>query len=75
VKSLAIFGSFAREEETANSDIDILVEFEGMATFDGFMDTKFYLEDLLSVRVDLVVPQALKPRLRENIMKDLIYVS
>lgn len=75
VKSLAIFGSFARGEETANSDIDILVEFEGAATFDGFMDTKFYLEDLLSTKVDLVVPQALKPRLKENIMKDLIYVS
>ncbi|MBL8090864.1 MAG: nucleotidyltransferase family protein [Anaerolineales bacterium] len=75
VKSLAIFGSFARGEENATSDIDILVEFEGKATFDGYMDTKFYLEDLLSTKVDLVVPQALKPRLKQNIMKDLIYVT
>lgn len=75
VKSLAIFGSYARGEENANSDIDILVEFEGKVTFNGFMDTKFYLEDLLSTKVDLALPQTLKPRLKEHIMKDLIYVS
>lgn len=44
VKSLSIFGSVARGEERPDSDIDILVEFKGRATFDRYMDTKFYLE-------------------------------
>jgi predicted nucleotidyltransferase len=43
VKSLAVFGSVARGEAGPDSDVDILVEFEGRATFDGFMDTKYYL--------------------------------
>ncbi len=75
VKSLSIFGSVARGEERPDSDVDILVEFEGRATFDRFMDTKFYLEELLSCKVDLVTPQAIKPRLKPYIMQDLIHVA
>lgn len=75
VKSLAVFGSVARGEARKNSDVDILVEFEGAVTFDKFMDTKFYLEDLLGRRVDLVVPKAIKPRLKNRIARDLIYVT
>ena len=75
VKRLAIFGSVARGEARRNSDVDILVEFDGAVTFDRFMDTKFYLEDLLKRKVDLVLPSALKPRLKARIAKDLIYVS
>src|ERR1043165_3286992 len=63
VKSLSIFGSFARGEERPDSDIDILVEFQGCATFDRYMDTKFYLEELLGRKVDLVTPKAIKPRM------------
>jgi predicted nucleotidyltransferase len=75
VKSMAVFGSVARGEARIDSDVDILVEFEGALTFDRFMDTKFYLEDLLGRHVDLVVPQALKPRLKAQITEDLIYVT
>ena len=50
VKSLALFGSIARNEATSTSDVDILVEFEGRATFDRFMDIKYYLEEILAVR-------------------------
>jgi predicted nucleotidyltransferase len=49
------------------SDLDVLVDFEGPATFDGFMGLKFFLEDTLEVKVDLVTRAALKPRLRERI--------
>jgi hypothetical protein len=42
VKSLALFGSVARDEATAKSDIDLLVEFEGKVTFDCYMDLKFF---------------------------------
>ena len=75
VKSLAVFGSVARGEARKDSDVDILVEFDGAVTFDRFMDTKFYLEELLGRRVDLVVPNALKPRLKNRIAQDLIYVA
>jgi hypothetical protein len=75
VKSLSVFGSFARDEAQPDSDVDILVEFEGPVTFDKYMDAKFFLEDLLACKVDLAIPQTLKPRLRQNIMRDLIHVA
>jgi predicted nucleotidyltransferase len=75
VKSLSLFGSVARGEERADSDVDILVEFEGKVTFDRYMDTKFYLEDLLGCKVDLVTPKAIKPRMKPLIMQDLVRVA
>ena len=67
VRELAVFGSVARGEASARSDLDVLVDFEGPATFDGFMGLKFFLEDTLGVKVDLVTRGALKPRLRERV--------
>jgi predicted nucleotidyltransferase len=55
--------------------VDILVEFNGRATFDRYMDTKFYLEELLGRKVDLVTPKAIKPRMKPYIMQDLIHVA
>ncbi len=75
VKSLALFGSVAREESRADSDIDLLVEFDGKATFDGYINLKLYLEDLLKRRVDLVTRRALKPRLRSRIEEEALYVA
>jgi predicted nucleotidyltransferase len=75
VKSLSLFGSVARGEERKNSDVDILVEFKGRATFDRYMDTKFYLEELLGCKVDLVTPKAIKPRMKPYIMQDLVHVA
>lgn len=75
VKSLSIFGSVARGEDQPGSDVDILVEFEGRATFDRYIDTKFYLEELLGRKVDLVTPKAIKPRMKPYIMQDLIHVA
>ena len=75
VKSVSIFGSVARGEDQPGSDVDILVEFRGRATFDRYMDTKFYLEELLGRKVDLVTPKAIKPRMKPYIMQDLIHVA
>ncbi len=72
LKQLALFGSAARDELSANSDIDILVEFAGQPTFDGYMDLKFLLEDLLQTNVDLVTKHAIKPRMWPIIEKDLV---
>ncbi len=75
VKHLALFGSTARGEAREDSDVDVLVEFEGPATFDGYMGLKFYLEGLFHAKVDLVTEDAVKPRMRPIIEKDLIHVA
>jgi predicted nucleotidyltransferase len=75
VKFLSLFGSVARGDERPDSDVDILVEFKGRATFDRYMDTKFYLEELLGRTVDLVTSKAIKPRMKPYIMQDLIRVA
>ncbi len=74
IAKIGIFGSFARGEERPDSDIDILVAFQkGKKTFDNFMGTKFYLEDLFGRKVDLVTDAALKPLIRKPILKDVVY--
>lgn len=75
VKRVALFGSAARDELGASSDVDVLVEFDGPATFDGYMDLKFYLEDLLGRPVDLVTDKALRKELRPYIEKEMIRVA
>jgi len=75
VESLAVFGSVARGEGEPGSDVDVLVEFEGRATFDLFMDLKFFLEELLGCHVDLVTRKALKPCMRPYVEKDAVYVA
>jgi len=75
VKSLALFGSVVRDEARPTSDIDLLVEFEGQVTFDRYMNLKFYLEQLLGCRVDLVTRKALKPRLRPVVEEEALYVT
>ena len=74
VSKIGIFGSFARGEERPDSDVDILVTFQnGKKTFDNFMGTKFYLEDLFKRKVDLVTDAALKPLIRDPIRQDVVY--
>lgn len=75
VKSLAIFGSVARDEARPDSDVDILVEFEEPVTFDRYMDLKFYLEDQLRTKVDLVSYKMLRPQIRQNVEQEAILVA
>lgn len=72
VKSIAIFGSYARAEQNEKSDVDILVEFSEPVGF-LFFHLADYLEQILGVKVDLVTYDAIKPNRRKYIMKDLIY--
>jgi len=75
VKSLALFGSVARGEAGPESDLDLLVEFEGAATFDRYMGLKLYLEDLLESPVDLVMRKALRPRMVSSVERDAVRVA
>ena len=70
IKSLAVFGSVARGEARPDSDVDILVEFNGPATFDQYMELKIFLEDLLSRPVDLVTRQGVRPELAPYIEQE-----
>ncbi len=74
VKSLAVFGSIARGDDRDGSDVDVLVTFEGRATFDNFMGLKLDLEDLLERRVDLLTPRCLRPEMRAEIDREGILV-
>lgn len=75
VLSLALFGSVARDEATPDSDLDVLVAFRNEATFDTYMNLKFYLEELVGRSVDLVTEQAVRPQLKSLIQRDAIYVT
>ena len=75
VRQLGIFGSYVREEQTEDSDIDILVDFEkGHKDFFNYMKRKIYLESVLGREVDLVMKDAVKPRLKEIISREVSYV-
>jgi predicted nucleotidyltransferase len=73
VRSLAVFGSYARNEQKDNSDIDILVEFDASVGVE-FIDLANYLENLLKMRVDLVSRNGIKPKYFSEIQPDLKYV-
>ena len=75
VKSLAIFGSVARNEATEESDIDILVEFSQPVGLFEFVRIKAHLEKILNRPVDLVTPEALKKQLKEQILKEAVYAA
>jgi uncharacterized protein len=75
VKSLAIFGSVSRDQANPDSDVDVLVAFDGRPSFDAFMELKFFLEDLLKRKVDLVTEGALKPRMKAALDREAIRVA
>jgi len=74
VKEIGIFGSYVRGEAKETSDIDILVDFYEVPSLFRFIELEEYLEELLGVRVDLVLKSALKPRISEYVMREVIYV-
>jgi len=74
VRRIGVFGSFVKAAQNNKSDIDILVEFnKGKKAFDNYMELKFYLEKVFHRRVDLVIKGALKPRIKHQILKEVVY--
>jgi predicted nucleotidyltransferase len=70
VEEMEIFGSYVREEDTANSDIDLLVSFSKAPSLIKFIELENYLSGLLGIKVDLVMKNSLKKNLRQNILSE-----
>lgn len=71
---IGVFGSYARGEQSENSDVDILVEFERPIGFVRFIKLEDYFSQLLGIKADLVTPKALKPYMGEQILREVQYV-
>ena len=76
VSRIGVFGSFVTGEQNAQSDVDLVVEFnEGQKNFRNFMGTASFTEDLLGRKVDLLTPQSLSPYIAPHIEKNIEYVQ
>ena len=74
VTDLALFGSTVRNTARADSDVEVLIAFDGPASSTRYFGVRFYLEDLLRCPVDLVTDKALNPELRFYIENEILYV-
>jgi predicted nucleotidyltransferase len=75
IKTLALFGSTARNQATETSDLDFLVEFQTDPTLSRYMNLKFWLETLFARKVDLVIKDDIKPKIKETVSQEAIYVA
>ena len=76
VKTLALFGSVARDEAASVSDVDLLVEFDRPVSLFHLSRTQHYLESILGIsKVDLVLRDGIKPALKEHILREAIYAA
>ncbi len=74
IKYMGVFGSYIRGEQSASSDLDILVEFNGSITLLGYARLENELSDKLGVKVDLVSKTALKPRIGKHVLLEVVEV-
>lgn len=76
VLHIGLFGSFARNESSSDSDIDILVEFDPkQKNFSNYMGLKIFLEDLFNRKIDLVIKDQIKVKLKDQILSETIYAA
>lgn len=74
MRSLEVFGSYVRDEQTPESDLDVLVTFDKVPGLLGYISLENHLSDLLGIKVDLVMKSALKPRIGQNILREAVPV-
>ncbi|GAB4004843.1 nucleotidyltransferase family protein [Spirosoma migulaei] len=76
VERIGLFGSFVRNEQRPDSDIDLLVEYEaGQASFKNLMHLAFFFEDSLHRKIELVTPASISTRLKQYIAREVEYVA
>jgi len=74
VKTIGVFGSYIRGEQGKESDVDILVEFYETIDLFTFIELEDFLSETLGIKVDLVMKDTLKPRIRDNILREAVTV-
>lgn len=74
IRKIGVFGSYIKGQEQPASDVDILVSFEESVDIFAFIELKEYLESILDRNVDLVTEKALKPAMKENILREVRYL-
>lgn len=74
IKYIGVFGSYVRGEQSASSDLDVLVEFNGSITLLGYARLENELSDKLGIKVDVVSKTALKPRIGKHILSEVVEV-
>lgn len=74
VKSLGVFGSFVRQEQRADSDLDLLVTFIEPPSLLRFIELENFLADSLGIQIDLVMQDALKPAISRQILQEVVPV-
>jgi hypothetical protein len=74
VKSIGVFGSFVRGKQKKGSDLDVLVEFDEVIGLLKFVEMENYLSGVLGVKVDLVMKDALKPRIGKRILEEVVTI-
>jgi predicted nucleotidyltransferase len=74
VESLGVFGSYVRNQQQFGSDVDLLVTFREPPSLLRFIELENYLSDVLGIKIDLVMKDALKPRIGERILREVVMV-
>jgi predicted nucleotidyltransferase len=74
VRTLEVFGSYVRDEQTPDSDLDVLVTFEKAPDLFQYIELEDHLGEILGIKVDLVMKSALKPRLEQRILHEAVPV-
>jgi len=74
VNSIGIFGSYVRKSQKEKSDIDVLVGFYETIDLFDFVELEDFLREILSIKVDVVMKETLKPRIKDRILKEAVYI-
>lgn len=74
VTEVGIFGSYARGEQTETSDVDVLIDYEVAPTLFKLVELRGFLSELMGVKVDVVTKHGMKPRIRERVLSEVIFV-
>jgi predicted nucleotidyltransferase len=74
VTEVGVLGSYARGEQTQTSDVDVLIDYEQAPTLFKLVELRDYLAQVVGVKVDVVTKNGLKPRIRERVLSEVVYV-
>ncbi len=74
ITELSVFGSYARGEQNENSDVDILVDYDIAPTIIMLVELRDYLSQIFDLKVDIVTKNGLKPRIRERVLAEAVYI-